>query len=293
MALSGNATKYAQNAGGTLDQILAARVIQSFYEGAVAAAFANLATFASNSNVVQWEVDAAVSSAAVAEGSAATPAQWSSTAKTATMGKRKVVFEVSDEAMVAGGLSVPKLRPEQFNALVEGVETDLLDLASGFSGSVGTTNTAMEPADVFQAVSIMRESKIPGPYKGILSPKSVFQNQQAIISSAAPVWSQANETTILGGLAPAPGSYVGRMGSTDLYTSTQVEVSAPDDLNLIFSPQFAYGLAVASTLPGGFKFGVERGKSGALDGGDYIEMSIFFAVTELVDAAGIQALSVS
>jgi hypothetical protein len=243
---------------------------------------------------VQFNVHGVLSSAAVAEGASATVQEWTSTAATAQIGKRKVLLEVTDEAEVSTAITPQMLNDSALKALVEGVDTDILDLASGFSTSVGTTNTTGEPADIFEAIMLMTEDKIPGPFKAILAPKAVQQMQNFILSSAAPVYSTGDMPSTLQAFTPRGDNWAGKIGVVDIYWSTLVEFSSPDDLSLIFRPELAYGLALwDSKYPGGVKAGAERGKSGATDGATYQEVSIFFATTEIVDNAGVQLISVS
>lgn len=293
MALSGNATLYANNAGGILSYVLAAKVIETFRDQAVMAPFMNLEQFAPNSKVVQWrKLPASLNSAAVSEGASATATQYVTTGPQATMGKRKIVFEISDEALVAGGVDENFMVQEAIKSLVEGVDIDCLALAPGLSGTVGTTATALAPVSIPDAAYRIREQKIGGPLVCMLSPKNFFNVQNTVITSGASMWANPTTDTLLGAMSANGSSFRGTLAGIPIYTSANVYINAAtDDYGMVFAPNLAFGMGVASTLPGAVLITEERGNSGVLDGGKWLGVSYFFAVAELVDAAGIRTIA--
>jgi len=293
MALSANATIYADNVGGILAYVLQAKVIETFRSTAIMSPFVNLGQFAPNSQVAQWKrKPASLASAAVAQGATATAVSYNTLGPQVTMGKRKIVFEVSDEAMVAGGVDENELVNEAIKSLIEGVDIDLLALAAGIASSVGTTGTPLAPVSIPDAAYRIDEQKIAGQKVAMLSPKALFNIQNTVITSGASVWSNPNTDTLLGQMGANGDAYRGMLAGVPIYTSHNVHINAAtDDWGLLFAADTCFGMAVASTVQAGIQVAAERGNAGILDGGKWIGVSMFFGVAELVDLAGVRLIS--
>lgn len=294
MALSGNATLYAQGAGQTIDKLIGSKILSGLYETSIMPAWMNQQAFGNSSvgssKVAGWTVEAAVSAPAVSEGASATIQQFSTTSITATMGKRKVVYEISDEALAAGGFTLGQLNPAAYSAIAEGVDTDATALFSGISASVGTTATALAPSDLVEGLSVIGANKIKGAPVAVLASRQIFNLQDALITSGASVYTDRELASAVNGFL-RPNNFAGNVAGIPVYRSELVPDDATDKTGCLFVPDEAFGMATANSISQSFLVDVEKGREGVVSGGTYLAVSFFFAVTELRDGAATKVIS--
>lgn len=294
MAVDANVTELSDLTGTTVNEVLAARAVESFKEQNIMLPFVRLEQFPEFTDTVQVPKLAGLSSASVAESAETDVVQWSTSSVDITRGKDTVMIELTDEALVGGGISTALVQSEMTRALNEGVEQALMALFNGFSTSVGTTNTALEPVDLPDAARRLDAQKIPGPRICVLSPKGVFDIQNNIITTAtASVWSNPNTETFLGMIGMMINNKLrGVLGGIPVYQSANVSNDGTDDFGGMFAPDYALGVAFPRRAVDIFKFEIVKGDQGVTFGSQFVKMTVFYGVAEIVDEAGVELIHV-
>lgn len=293
MAVDADVTELSDLTGTTVTNILAPRMVESLKETNLMAPLCMLLTFPGNSDTVKVPKIAGLTSAAVAESAATDVSQWSTTSASVTRGKHTCMVELTDEALVGGGVSLDMVSNELNKAVNEGVDIVTLALLDGFSASVGTTATPVEPIDILDATYRIDEAKVPGDRVCFLSPKNIFQIQSAIIASGASVYANPNTNTFMGAIEGQKRNLVGTLAGVPIWKSANVKVSSGDDVGGVFVPGLAIALAFPAAASDVFKLDIVKGDQGVTYGSRFVKISIFFGAAEVLDSAGVEILGVS
>ncbi len=157
----------------------------------------------------------------VGEGSQASKSQLVDTPVTPTTQKMMVYWEPTIEALrYARGHGDPeRLKADAGKALGQKFDLDGLALASGFSQSVGTTNTTLTEAKLDEAIYIVGLSDTIEDIVGILHPKQARDIRTSIIGTTATFFTGgANQSVAQHTRADLRG-YLGKYLDTDLFQS--------------------------------------------------------------------------
>lgn len=293
MAVDADVVELSDLTGTTVTNVLAAQMVQSFKETNLGTPLCMLLSFPGNSDTVKVPKINGLTSAAVAESAATDVSPWSTTPASVTRGKDAVMVELTDETLVGGGISLALVQNELNKALNEGVDKAILALFDGFSTSVGTTGTPVEPIDILDGAYRIDEAKIGGDRVCFLSPKNIFQIQSAIVAAGASMWANPNINTFFGALEGQKRNFVGTMAGIPIWKSANVKVSGGDDVGAVFVPGVAIAVAFPENATDVFKFNLTKGDQGTTFGSQFLKMSVFYGVAEAVDLAGSEILGLS
>jgi hypothetical protein len=131
-------------------------------------------------------------------------------------------------------------------AIARDWDDEVLALFSGFAKTVTCTSTAVAEK-VLEAVYSVRSNTAgvsSGMLNGVFDYKAIFELQKDIITSAASVWSQPQQTSLLAGVTGMNG-YVGDLPGVRLYATNGLPTSGSDDVALVFDPAIAFGSMVS------------------------------------------------
>lgn len=248
--------------------------------------------------VVSWGANAM---AAVAENASVANTALTTTVATITIARQALRRQISDLAQLTAtgvplDVTVDNLASDMVLAYNRRVTTMIAALSSGFSGSVGTTNTTLTVANFYAAIFALQLTANDGQFVAIMHPKQINDLISSLRSETGPgQYLAATQDQVQ---AKGPG-YRGSLFGVDLFGSTLVPTAnaAVDRLGMMISPG-AIGVATASAAPiigattrvlaSPIVVEFERDAS---NGSSIIVGSAFCGVGELDDARGVGILS--
>lgn len=227
----------------------------------------------------------ALSASEVSEGtdfSAAT--EWTKTAQMTLTPKIVKTQVVLTEARIATDPDDARrdAAVELGGAIATKIDSDLVDLFSGFSVSKGTAGSALTLANVAAGMSVLQNSKARAPFSVVLHP---YQWYDIWVALGSPATNQA----FLGEVANmAMREFaVQRMLNADWYTSANITVDGSDDANgAVFNREaLAFDNRQAPVMIPDFDASIAGG--GAYE----LNMESWYAVGERRDSFGVKIIS--
>lgn len=164
---------------------------------------------------------------------------------TLTVGEVGLKLTVTDLMAMGGIVGIAHYGQEAGKAVAEKRTTDLVALMSGFSNSVGTTNTDITEAFYLAAIAQLRGTKVPTPYVGVLHTTSYYAELigaiggtfSALSTTGKGVRAESNDLPGAG-----DGGMVGELyGTTLLITPLVGEDGNSDKINGMYNPNRAIG----------------------------------------------------
>lgn len=227
------------------------------YEQSIARQLVTTFDFPANSGkVLQVPVYAAVSAAALTEGTAPSAADTNTTSVDITMAEIGTYFQITDllrdsaQRNVVGDLGTQAGR-----AIAEKMDTDVFALFNSFSASVGTQDSAITVDHVFDAVATLRAAKVTGPLYGVVGPRQALQLKKALYNAGGTVATGNNF-----GSAVLERGFIGVLAGVSLFESSLVksdlDTDADTELNMvgaIFAPS-----AIGHAMRGGINMETQR-----------------------------------
>jgi hypothetical protein len=252
-----------------------------FRAATVAANNVRALNFIPGSSSIKLPKSGALSAATVAENTAASNSQYSETSVTLTAAKVMVLTELSVEAMEFAKANPDFIAQEQGRAIAAKFDTDALALADGFSNTSGATTTALTIAKIQTALLKLQLGNVPGPYVGMLHPKSVNDVRSDLVASTASVWTNPAEIGLMGG-QPQQNGFSGNILGLPIFqtTNTKSVNTAADWANVVLSPQYAIAAAFHKDVVVDTQWDVTKKTL-------KICSHLFYDVKEYYDAAGI------
>jgi len=160
-----------------------------------------------------------IASAGVADGTALTNTEYTTLSKEISCAEAGVMVTLTDLAREAATEDLAAALGKQMgNSLAEKIDTDLANLFSTFSDQIGGSGTELTADLIFQAGSILRSNKAPGPYYGVFHPKQIFNLKKQLANLGANTIPNLSD---VGNIALREG-IVGVVGGVTLIESTVV-----------------------------------------------------------------------
>lgn len=249
--------------------------------------------------VISYGADAM---AAVAENASASNTNLTTSSASITIARQALVRQISDLAQLtangATNVTVEALADDMVAAYNKRVTTMLCALSSGFSSSVGTTNTTLTVANFYNAIFALQLVANDGTFVAALHPKQINDLIGSLRSEVGPGQYLAATQEQMN--AKGPGLR-GVLFGVELHGFTAVPTAnaGVDRLGYMFT-RGAVGVATGSAapvrgaadvmLPAGTPIVVETSRSPEA-GLSTITGSAFVGVAELDDARGVGVLS--
>mgnify|MGYP007073207622 FL=1 len=204
---------------------------------------------------------------------------------TSTATKFVCVSKLTIEAQKFSSVTKEKIMMEQAAAIGRDLDDEILALTSGFSNQVTATST-LTVDDVQQAVYTVRSGTAgvsSGMLAALLDYKGVNELIKEINSSTGTIYSQAQHSTLLGGVI-AENGFAGTLPGVALYNTDGLPTSGGDDVGLVFDPALAIFGQMSSSIE-------TRELPNMTGFWDEISSAIFADFVEWNDAAGCGLLS--
>jgi len=160
-----------------------------------------------------------IASSSATEGQALSNTEYTTLSKEITCSEAGVMVTLTDLAREAATEDLAAALGKQMgNSLAEKIDTDLANLFSTFSDQIGGSGTELTADLIFQAGSILRSNKAPGPYYGVFHPKQIFNLKKQLANLGANTIPNLSD---VGNIALREG-IVGVVGGVTLIESTVV-----------------------------------------------------------------------
>jgi hypothetical protein len=241
------------------------------------------------SNAERFPRTPELSAGALTEGTDLTAnTAFAPTAVTLTVGEVGLKLTLTDLMAMGGITGAAHYGQEAGKAVAEKRTTDLVALMSGFSNSVGTTNTDITEAFFLNAIAQLRGAKVPSPYVAVLHTDSYYKELigavggtfTALTNTGSGVRAESNDLPGSG-----DGGMVGELyGVTTLVTPLVAEDGNSDKINGMYSPSRAIGYVEKWAV----RPEVERDAS--LRGSEVV-VTAAYAVGETDDVSGVRIVS--
>ena len=200
---------------------------------------------ANSGKVIQVPVYASITSAALTEGTAATPADTNTTSIDITLGEYGVGHKITDFVRdTAESDIVGTLANYVGAAMAEQVDRDVFALFENFTASVGAEDAAITVDHIFEAAAQLRANKLTGPMFGVVGPRQALQLKKALYNAGGTVATAASA-----GDDVLRSGFIGELAGVRLFESSLVKsdlnTNADAELNMVgavFAPS-ALGLA--------------------------------------------------
>jgi len=180
------------------------------------------------------------------DGSAITKDDDVGSSQTVTINKHRYkALSMTTVAAALGGNAIAEgLLRSQIAAVLNGMEEDVLSLASSFANNAnaGTYNTALTEAEISEAAQKLDTARIPGPYIGLIKPDANGWYALNLLSAFT-----AADQTGLSNPKFEDGYGAGRLfHRIRLYPCHAVPKSGTSTSNLVFNPS---AIAIAMRMP--------------------------------------------
>lgn len=168
---------------------------------------------------------------------------------------------------------------EMGGAIATKIDTDLVDLFTGFSTGKGTANNALTIANVGAALSVLRKNKAPNPLYVVLHPYG-WHDIWVQLAQPAATYDFLGETANQAMRDYAVGNFL----SAQWFTSANISIDANDDaVGAVFNRQaLAFDLRQAPIMLTDFDASIAGG--GAYE----LNMEVWYGVAERRDTFGVK-----
>ena len=196
--------------------------------------------------IVQVPVYAAISAAAVAEGTDLTNTQVDPTAVNITASEIGVMTTLTDLGRDSASRNVGADIGKLFgDGLAKKVDTDLAALFASFSSDIGSNTSELTPELLFKAQATLRSLNVPAPYYAVFHPKACFHLKKLLTNAGYSTSSSA--VSDVGNQAMRDG-FIGKVAGIEVYENANIAIDQYDDsVGAVFHPS-SIGLAMKSDL---------------------------------------------
>ena len=196
--------------------------------------------------IVQVPVYAAITAAAVAEGTDLTNTAVDPTAVNITASEIGVMTTLTDLGRDSASRNVGADIGKLFgDGLAKKVDTDLAALFASFSVDVGAATTELTPELLFKAQATLRSLNIPAPYYAVFHPKACFNLKKLLTNAGYSTSSSA--VSEVGNQAMRDG-FIGKVAGIEVYENANIAIDQYDDsIGAVFHPS-SIGLAMKADL---------------------------------------------
>ena len=220
----------------------------------------------------------AIAAADLTEGTAMTSTTVSTSSVSVTVGEVGAQVLLTDLAAMGAGNPAEELGTVLGNAIATKIDTDLIALFDGFSGSIGTAGAEITVADLFKAAATLRAAKVTGTINAVVHPYQAYQLKANLTNTFAnPNGGDLQNEAMRNG-------YVGTIAGINVYESANVSIDGNDDAKgAVFAPE---ALAIAMKRD----FQIEPQRDAAARAFE-LNATAIYGVAELDDAFGVEILS--
>jgi len=271
-------------------RLLADSIISALYEGLDMRNYAIVKSIASfESNAERFPRTPELVAGGLTEGTdLTTNTAFAPTQVTLTVGEVGLKLSVSDLMAMGGIVGIQHYGQEAGKAVAEKRTSDLVALMSGFSNSVGTTNTDITEAFFLNAIAHLRSKKLSGRYTAILHTDSYYKELiggiggtfNALTTSGQGVRAESNDLPGAG-----YGGEVGLLyGVNTLVTPLVGEDGSADKINGMYDATRAIGFVEKWAIR------PEMERDASLRGTEVV-VTAAYAVGETDDVSGVRIVS--
>jgi N4-gp56 family major capsid protein len=167
------------------------------------------------------------------------------------------------------------------DAMAKKVDTDLANLFSGFSQSVGSGNNELTADLFFKAGALLRAQQAPGPYVAVIHPGQGYQLRKVLTNAGANVIN--HNLSDVGNEALRSG-FVSTINGISIFESTVVSGTSDGSfVGAVMSPQ-----SLAYVLKRSMR--IEEQRDASLRSTEYVG-SMAYGVSELIDLYGVKLIA--
>jgi N4-gp56 family major capsid protein len=216
----------------------------------------------------------AIAAANLTEGTDMTSTTVSTSSVSVTVGEVGAQVLLTDMATYGDGNPAVELGTVLGNA----IDTDLIALFDGFSGSIGSAGAEITVADLFKAAATLRANKVTGTINAVVHPYQAYQLKANLTNTFAnPNGGDLQNEAMRNG-------YVGTIAGINVYESANVAIDGNDDAKgAVFAPE-----ALMIAMKRDFNIAPQRDESlRAFE----LNATAVYGVAELDDAFGVEILS--
>ena len=220
----------------------------------------------------------AIAAADLTEGTAMTSTTVSTSSVSVTVGEVGAQVLLTDLATMGAGNPAEELGTVLGNAIATKMDTDLIALFDGFSGSIGSAGAEITVADLFKAAATLRANKVTGVINAVVHPFQAYQLKANLTNTFAnPNGGDLQNEAMRNG-------YVGTIAGINVYESANVSIDGNDDAKgAVFAPE-----ALAIAMKRDFQIEPQRDASNrAFE----LNATAIYGVGELDDSFGVEILS--
>jgi N4-gp56 family major capsid protein len=220
----------------------------------------------------------AIAAADLTEGTDMTSTTVSTSSVSVTVGEVGAQVLLTDLAAMGAGKPAEELGTVLGNAIATKMDTDLIALFDGFSGSIGTAGAEITVADLFKAAATLRANKVTGVINAVVHPYQAYQLKANLTNTFAnPNGGDLQNEAMRNG-------YVGTIAGINVYESANVSIDGNDDAKgAVFAPE-----ALAIAMKRDFQIEPQRDASNrAFE----LNATAIYGVGELDDSFGVEVLS--
>ena len=217
----------------------------------------------------------AVTAGDLTEGTDMSATEVSTSSVSVAVGEVGAQVVLTDLAAMGAGNPADELGTVLGNAIATKIDTDLIALFDGFSGSIGTAGAEITVADLFKAAATLRANKVTGTINAVVHPYQAYQLKANLTNTFAnPNGGDLQNEAMRNG-------YVGSIAGIDVYESANVAVDANgDSKGAVFAPE-----ALAIALKRDFNLEVQRDASLRAN---ELNATAVYGVGELDDSFGVK-----
>ena len=220
----------------------------------------------------------AIAAADLTEGTDMSSTTVSTSSVSVTVGEVGAQVLLTDLAAMGAGNPADELGTVLGNAIATKIDTDLIALFDGFSGSIGTAGSEITVADLFKAAATLRANKVTGVINAVVHPYQAYALKANLTNTFAnPNGGDLQNEAMRNG-------YVGTIAGINVYESANVSIDGEGDAKgAVFAPE-----ALAIAIKRDFNIEPQRDASNrAFE----LNATAIYGVGELDDSFGVEMLS--
>ena len=217
----------------------------------------------------------AIAAADLTEGTDMSSTTVTTSSVTVTVGEVGAQVLLTDIAIMGAGNPAQELGTVLGNAIAEKMDTDILALFDGFSGSLGAAGQEITVADLFKAAATLRSNKVTGAMAAVVHPFHAYQLSANLTNTFAnPNGGDLQNEAMRNG-------FVGSIGGIDVYQSALISVDGNGDAKgAVFAPE---ALCIAMKRD----FNLETERNASLRAFE-LNATAVYGVGELDDSYGVE-----
>jgi len=219
-----------------------------------------------------------ISATDLVEGTDMSSTTVSTSSVSVTVGEVGAQVLLTDMATYGDGNPAVELGTVLGNAIATKIDTDLIALFDGFSGSIGSAGAEITVADLFKAAATLRANKVTGVINAVVHPFQAYQLKANLTNTFAnPNGGDSQNEAMRTG-------YVGTIAGINVYESANVAIDGSGDAKgAVFAPE-----AIMIAMKRDFNIAPQRDESlRAFE----LNATAVYGVAELDDSFGIELLS--